>query len=329
MTMRKHVAPVLLAVALAGSALLTAVQFAAPAGAAFPGRPGLIAISVTTVNREGDRVSSIYTIRPDGTGLRRLTIHGGGGAASPTWGPRGGRILYTAWSGIWMMYADGSHKTRLVRRGSDPTWSPVGGRFAFTARGQLAGTRQFSQLFVYSFATGEAVQVTKFTHPPVHYYIHKDVFTPGWSPSGGRIAFIRATGDKCDLWSVHPDGGGVLRATREYRVGSPDWAPSGERLVTIDLAGRNPSVCSPHKWHDAVLTIRRSDGTPTTTIPTPGAFDSAWSPGGGSIVWSKGLGHGPDLWFVHPDGTGTRHIHIPIRRAAVTYVDWQPLPAHN
>lgn len=71
----------------------------------------------------GDRMQvsdDVYTIRPDGTGLRRLTTNGISNGA--TWTPDG-RILFSrviggaggrAASGFWTMSADGSHVAQIV-----------------------------------------------------------------------------------------------------------------------------------------------------------------------------------------------------------------------
>ena len=83
----------------------------------------------------------IYTIRPDGTDVRRLTTDGV--SVSATWTPDG-RILFVrpggASPGWWTMNADGTDAAlliadaevgpvagRLLDRSAGPTWQPVGG----------------------------------------------------------------------------------------------------------------------------------------------------------------------------------------------------------
>jgi Tol biopolymer transport system component len=86
----------------------------------------------------------VYTIRPDGTDVRRLTTDGD--SASATWTPDG-RILFVrgvagaggdAAAGWWTMDADGSHAASLVTAdtigvpvteigSTHPTWQPIGG----------------------------------------------------------------------------------------------------------------------------------------------------------------------------------------------------------
>ena len=75
----------------------------------------------------------VYTVHPDGTGLKRLTFDGGSGA--PSW-TSDGKILYFSRKALWLMNADGSNET-LVGPGtmslvSDTTgysyyakWQPI------------------------------------------------------------------------------------------------------------------------------------------------------------------------------------------------------------
>ena len=73
----------------------------------------------------------LYTVRPDGSGLKRLTRNGRAG--SPSWAPDGRRIVYSEFGrGLYTVGADGTHRRRL-RAGDDssPVWSPDGKRIAF------------------------------------------------------------------------------------------------------------------------------------------------------------------------------------------------------
>ncbi len=83
--------------------------------------------------------TAIFTIKPDGSSLTRLTrVHGS--EIGPAWSPDGKRLLYGfslrrdgVWeSGLRKMWADGTHKVRLTD-GSDRAalWSPDGKRIAF------------------------------------------------------------------------------------------------------------------------------------------------------------------------------------------------------
>jgi Tol biopolymer transport system component len=68
----------------------------------------------------------LFTIRPDGTALRRLTSEGAGGQNNwPMWSPDGTRIAWGRRDEIWVMNADGSDKRFLTREGGVPAaWAP-------------------------------------------------------------------------------------------------------------------------------------------------------------------------------------------------------------
>lgn len=55
---------------------------------------------------------------------------------------------------------------------------------------------------------------------------------PQWSPDGKQIAFVRADGDKAQLWLL-PLTGGEAHAVTKYEHGAtaPRWSPDGTRLL--------------------------------------------------------------------------------------------------
>src|SRR5690242_15932589 len=79
------------------------------AGATAPGRDGRIAF----VNDSGSGHFQLYTIRPEGTGLRKLTsLPTGRNAFFPDWAPDGSRLALTiatkSGAQIWTIKSDGS-----------------------------------------------------------------------------------------------------------------------------------------------------------------------------------------------------------------------------
>jgi Tol biopolymer transport system component len=83
---------------------------------------------------------SLWTVRPDGSGLTRLTRKLLGAAGNPVWTPDSRRIAFDVGDNldarIYVMSADGSNQ-RVLRRGAGdtgpgvPAWSPDGRRVAY------------------------------------------------------------------------------------------------------------------------------------------------------------------------------------------------------
>jgi Tol biopolymer transport system component len=74
-----------------------------------------------------------YTIRPDGSRLRRLFGRYRETGQQPDWSPDGSRIAFVARQHIFTMSADGRRLRRLTDNfgDSDPAWSPDGNYIAF------------------------------------------------------------------------------------------------------------------------------------------------------------------------------------------------------
>ncbi len=84
----------------------------------------------------GDRIAftyvraggfDLFTIRPDGSGLRRLTHEGAAGMNNwAMWSPDGSEIAWGKGESIWVMNADGSGKRRVTDAGGVPgAWAPA------------------------------------------------------------------------------------------------------------------------------------------------------------------------------------------------------------
>lgn len=135
----------------------------------------------------------IYTMREDGSGVRRLT-DGEFSSTEPAWSPDGTRIAYarstgsTAGDALWVMDADGSNKQPLVtdprtsspQLGNHPAWSPDGEKLAFDRCLNCEFGGRNRDIFVADLQTGAIDTLTR--HPVEDSH-------PTWSPDGQQIAF--------------------------------------------------------------------------------------------------------------------------------------------
>ena len=162
----------------------------------------------------------LYTVRPDGTGLRRVIAQG---AYSPAWSVTG-RIAFVNWDdlptrpigiddGLYTVRPDGSGLRRLysggyLGPGTMPDWSPHGSRIVFVAATKQAPENQ--EIFTVR-ANGRGLrQLPTFKS-------HDRGSAPVWSPDGRYIAFLRENG----LYLMRPDGRGMRRIVAA-RLQDPD-----------------------------------------------------------------------------------------------------------
>ncbi len=161
---------------------------------------------VFTKNGDG-----LWLIRPDGTGLKRLTNRDD---IDPSWSPDGSMISFASSRAgarqLFVMNADGSNiqqVTNLNNMGGRNTWSPDGTKLAFY-RGEF-GDRN---IYVINVDGTGLVKLTD----------GGDNLGPSWSPDGNWIAFTSFRDGNNEIYIIHPDGTGLTRLTN-----SPisDWQP--------------------------------------------------------------------------------------------------------
>lgn len=199
-------------------ARIVASSFAEPEGApAWSPDGGWIAFA-----SRRDANWELYVVRPDGTGLRRLTEdpsfdHG------PAWSPDGGWIAFESDrdggdTHIYLMRPDGSGLRRLTSgdEESTPDWSPDGEWIAFA--GFTGGNADIWR--IRSDGTG----LERLTSDD------RFEFTPRWSPDGTVLVFEAYVGQAPDLFMIDADGSRERRLTEGIGfAGSPAWWPAPNR----------------------------------------------------------------------------------------------------
>jgi TolB protein len=260
----RSVLVVLVAVALVSSATA--------GGASYGGRPtGLIVFSCSECP-DAPEPSGLFTIRPDGTGLR--SIPHTSGDTEPAYSPDGRLVAVTRLDGIWVRRADGSHGRQLTRRhpqgyDNSPSWSPDGRRVVFDRGRPRRGGGVRRGLWLVAADTGRARSLL--LAPSGEGAPEWTIGAADWSPDGRRIAFGFGAER---LMTIGSDGTKLRRlGSRMLRGRDPHWSPDGRRLAFLEFS----ESASPHRFRildlasGRVRTVFRSDGS---------VWQQTWSPDG-------------------------------------------------
>lgn len=160
--------------------------------------------SKTTVKR------ALFTVKPDGSGPRRLAVSIQGLRLYPgAWSPNGKAIVYEQYriNGTSLVRVHRSGRVTTLARGSIPTWS---------RRGLIAYMTRASQ-----GSPNHVCVVRPQPGPPVHCF--PSATSPGWSPDGRRLAFTYGPQGPAELWTARPDGTVLTRTPSDaFPIFSPD-----------------------------------------------------------------------------------------------------------
>lgn len=165
--------------------------------------------------------TAIFTVKVNGTGIRRLTAAGDDAAVSPN-----GRLIAFDRPGrdghldLWLMNGNGSHQRMFATNGSNPCFSPDGLHLVF-ASVKRSGTHAI-----------ERVDVTGANRAT----IARSGDLPVWSPNGQLVAYSsNAFGtqpDEAELFVIPASGGMRKRLAFDNPIseddtsfGAPDWQP--------------------------------------------------------------------------------------------------------
>jgi Tol biopolymer transport system component len=243
--------------------------------------PGWIAFSqrVEWTSALADDTYEVFVVRPDGSGLRRVTPSRGRDEYLPAWSPNGRRMAVTTGHyGIAVVTRDGTRYRPLVSGvDSEPCWSPDGRRIAFNRKGAI-----------WTMRTDGSDQ-RPLTSPARDS--EESDGGPAWSPDGRLIAFHRGDHNHRSIWLVNSGGGKPRLFARDAQ--SPAWSPDGKRLAFTgsDATG------------GLIYTIN-ADGTGRRRIADFTSVSVSWSPDGQRIT---GLASG--VFVMDADGRNKRTIY--------------------
>ena len=292
-----------------------ASESAQQSGDAIPGN-GLIAYTDGT---------DLFTMRRDGTRVRRVPLPAEHRPGAPRWSPDGTKIVFNSdiddETDIYIFNRKtGNTRAVIMTEGSDhsPDWSPDGKRLVYVS--YRTGD---DELYIINLRTGAQRRLTN--HPGL------DV-SPAWGPGGKFIAFTRCepTGTKpeihlrlCRIALYNLKRGTVRFLTpkpKQNRFGDrdPTWSPRGGWLAFVRVRDSGE-----------FLVKMRSDGTGVKRLGRQAWCCPSWSPNGRRILYVRLLSgeyyHDEFLRMVRPDGSGDRRI-TPRGEPDEWGPDWQPRP---
>ena len=192
----------------------------------------------------------IYTVKRDGSDLRRLTNFGTY-TAEGVMSPDNQTIVFTSLKDgdldIYTMHTDGTGIRQLTHtHGYDggPWWSPDGKKIVYRAHHTVDSADRADydallarhlvrpskvELFLMNADGSDQVQVT---------HLGGANFGPSWTPDGQQIIFASNYKDphsgNFDLYLVSPDGTGLEQITfRDEFDGFPMFSPDGKHIIWV------------------------------------------------------------------------------------------------
>ena len=261
--------------------------------------------------------SQIWSVKPDGTGIRQLThvvapVQAGG----PDVSPDGTKVLYVSNPHgpfqVWMMDADGSGQHRVVKdAGHDafvPRWSPDGTQLLFTRCSFPFG-------FLECTIATAAVDGTGLRDLTSGHWFD---FSAAYSPDGNTVAFAGDRGGFVSaIFRIPAAGGQPHRVTpADIEAFAPDYRPDGRRILFGNNADRP---------HTDFFTMTPSGGNVmqlTEFAPgTQGGF-ARYSPDGKRIVFDYVDDTTDWLAVMNTDGSGFTKLVEVGGTETLTLADW-------
>ena len=249
----------------------------------------------------------LFTMRPDGTGVKRLTILPDPKSpfSAPEWSSDGTQVVFTSPSPssrlaqVYRIDADGSdltqltHGTRIDADSAD--WSPDGSKIVL----KRAGSAEYAIWVMNADGSG----LERLTS---EVYDNSD---PTFTPDGKHILYASQKGGSSAIWIMNADGSDQRRLTpAALEAASPDVSPDGSHVVFGQ--GGDPS-------NPASIYTMRINGSAITRLTDPGCCNHdglpKYSPDGKQIVYLTDRNYpnaldGMDIYVTNADGTDQHQV---------------------